>query len=37
MNEKSQKNQGGILTKPQISRVLIEIEYKTLYKSNVKT
>ena len=36
MIEKSQKNQGGILTKLLISRLLIALMYQTCYKSNGK-
>ena len=34
VNEKSQTNQGGILTKLLISQLLIDLEYQTLYESN---
>ena len=37
MNEKSQKNQGDILTKFFISQLLIVLEYQTCYQRNART
>ena len=37
MNEISQNNQGGMLTKLLISHLLIALDYQTLYQSNAKT
>ena len=37
INEKSQKNQGVVLTKLIISHLIIALEYQTWYQSNAKT
>ena len=36
-DEKSQQNQGVVLTKLIISHLIIALEYQTWYKSNAKT